>query len=247
MHNLKEVMVMKWIKKLLGFKDKTTQATGGGCKYCGESRMSLSEDGLCKTCSELAICIDGRSTIMAHLSLLEPEIKSIPPLFQQNLNELDSLVIKFYHDYQKLEKSGNQNEIDNLIINFIQDYKELERSGNHAGWINGKYYTEYAELVEQLKREKKHEEAIELLLKLIDAVEREAQIYRAYNWNHFAAPWYYEQLAIIYRKEKRYSDEVAILERHQKINRGAGSTKLALRLDGARIRAMGLLDKEKKA
>jgi tetratricopeptide (TPR) repeat protein len=238
----RKVMAVKWIKRLLGFNDNTTKATGGECRSCGKSGMSLSKDGLCKTCLELAICIDGRSTIMAHLRLLEPEIKSIPPLFQQNL-KLDSRVIKFYQEYQKLRNGGNQNEIDNLIINFIQDYKKLERSGNHAGWINGKYYTEYADTVQQLKREKKHQEAIELLLKLIDAVEREAQIYRAYNWNWFAAPWYYEQLAIIYRKKKRYSDEVAILERHKEINHGAGSTKLAERLKKARE----LMDKTKSS
>lgn len=182
----------------------------------------------------MTICIDGRSTIVAPLGLLEPQSKGIPTLVQQNLNELDNIVIKFFKNYQKLERSGKRNEIDNLLIKFIQDYKEIERSGNQAGWINGKYYVEYVGLVQQLKREKKYQEAIELLLKLIDAIERECAIYRCYNWNWFAAPGYYEQLAIIYRKEKRYSDEVAILERHQQINNGAGSTKLAERLKKAR-------------
>jgi hypothetical protein len=99
---------------------------------------------------------------------------------------------------------------------------------------------DYVESVKQLKRENKHHEAIELLLKLVDAVEREAEIYRAYNWNQCPAPWYYKQLAIIYRKENRFSDELAILERYQKISRGEGSTELNLLLEGARIRSRGI-------
>lgn len=103
-----------------------------------------------------------------------------------------------------------------------------------AGTVNGKYYVEYVGQVKQLKRDDKHQEAIELLLKLIDAVESEAKVAKSFGRDGFTAPWYYEQLAIIYRKEKRYNDEVAILERHQKENDWAGSTKLDERLKKAR-------------
>ena len=50
------------------------------------------------------------------------------------------------------------------------------------------------------------------------------------------APWYYEQLAILLRKEKRYGDEVLILERYeaQPKARGAKPAKLAARLVRAR-------------
>lgn len=101
---------------------------------------------------------------------------------------------------------------------FVEKFVEKERKKKKAGSINGKYYTEYIDLVRKLKREKKHQEAIDLLLRLIDAVEREAKLDKSYGGDGFCAPWYYEQLAIIYRKEKRYSEEVAILERLQKQN-----------------------------
>ena len=46
------------------------------------------------------------------------------------------------------------------------------------------------------------------------------------------APWYYEKLAIIYRKQKRYGDEIAILERFERQPKAPGALpkKLAERL-----------------
>jgi hypothetical protein len=77
-----------------------------------------------------------------------------------------------------------------------------------AGLVNGKHYTEYVELVRQLKRQGKLDGAEALLLRLIAAVEQEAE---AENW--VVAPWYYEQLAIIYRKQKDETRELDILKR----------------------------------
>jgi len=77
-----------------------------------------------------------------------------------------------------------------------------------AGLVDGKHYTEYVELVKQLKRQGKLDRAEALLLRLITAVEEEAE---AENW--IVAPWYYEQLAIIYRKQKDETKELEILKR----------------------------------
>ena len=85
-----------------------------------------------------------------------------------------------------------------------------------AGFINGKHYTFYVDTVKQLKRDGKLDEAEKLLLKLIDAVEEESR-----QEGVLVAPWYYEQLAILYRKQKLYEKEVSILtrfvaQRHEK-------------------------------
>ena len=55
------------------------------------------------------------------------------------------------------------------------------------------------------------------------------------------APWYYEQLAIIYRKMKNFQAEIDILERYKKQEKapGIGPSKLAARL----IKARELLEK----
>ena len=50
------------------------------------------------------------------------------------------------------------------------------------------------------------------------------------------APWYYEQLAIVYRKIKRLDDEIQILERYESQPKAPGVSpeKLAERLKKAR-------------
>ncbi|MBC7109277.1 MAG: hypothetical protein H5T41_10960 [Methanomassiliicoccales archaeon] len=93
----------------------------------------------------------------------------------------------------------------------FRDYGNYARgeSMQGPGFLRGKHYTEYVEEVQNLKRTGRLDEAEKLLLKLVEAVEAEA---RAQGWG--VAPWYYEQLAIIYRKRKDYAAEVAILKRY---------------------------------
>ena len=99
------------------------------------------------------------------------------------------------------------------------------------GSVDGLHFTEYVEQIKQLKREKRHDEAIELFLKIVDATEAESKVN---GWG--VAPAYYEDLAIIYRREKRFADEVAILERYdaQHKSPGAKPKVLANRLVKAR-------------
>lgn len=76
------------------------------------------------------------------------------------------------------------------------------------GYYNSRHYTTYIEEVNYLKRDEKLEEVEKLLLELINAVEEENKIKKM-----GVAPWYYEQLAIVYRKQKDYQKEITILER----------------------------------
>jgi hypothetical protein len=70
-----------------------------------------------------------------------------------------------------------------------------------------------------------------LLLELVDATESEAQ-----TMGDGVAPWYYEQLAIIYRKRRDVASEVGVLERFARAPRapGVGPRKLVQRLEKAR-------------
>ncbi|SRR6266545_5704601 len=79
------------------------------------------------------------------------------------------------------------------------------------GYYKGKHYTEWVDQVKQLKREDKQIETEKLLLALVDAVEAESKVQKL-----GAAPWYYEELAIAYRKAKNYSAEIEVLERFNK-------------------------------
>jgi hypothetical protein len=99
------------------------------------------------------------------------------------------------------------------------------------GYYKGKHFTEYVETVKSLKREGKLDEAETLLLGLIDAMEAEEKEDKC-----GVAPGYYERLAMIYRKQQRYGDEVATLERFAEQRKGPGAKvpKLLERLNKAR-------------
>ncbi len=96
------------------------------------------------------------------------------------------------------------------------------------GEYNGRHYTEYVDEATELKRQGKADEAAALLLALVDATEAEAKAEKI-----IVAPWYYEQLAIVYRGQKDYAAEVAILERYAKQPHGP-KNKLLDRLKKAR-------------
>lgn len=90
------------------------------------------------------------------------------------------------------------------------------------------HYSEAVEDVKSLKREGRHNEAESLLWWCIESAERQARE-QGYDT---VPPWYYKHLAIVYRKEERYDDEVAVLERY--VNQGGEKAELRDRLGRAR-------------
>ena len=109
--------------------------------------------------------------------------------------------------------------------------REKHSKTNKPGYYNGKHYTEYAGSIRILRKGGEEDTAEKLLLNLLDAVESESA-----SKGVGVAPWYYEQLAIIYRKRKDYLKEIEILERfaRQKLATGASPPKLLERLEKAR-------------
>lgn len=84
----------------------------------------------------------------------------------------------------------------------------IEHSIFGPGYYNGRHFTTYVSDIQALKRQGKLKEAEHLLLELISATEAEDRVDR-----RGVAPWYYEELAKIYRKQKDYANEVRTLER----------------------------------
>ena len=107
---------------------------------------------------------------------------------------------------------------------------------NRPGYIDGVHFTEHVAVIKNLKRAQRTDEAIALLLKCVDATEDEDRHERL-----GVAPGYYNDLAIIYHKQKSFADEVAILERYARQRKALGALppKLAARL----VKAKGLLSK----
>jgi len=94
---------------------------------------------------------------------------------------------------------------------------------NSRGLVEGRHYTEYVEKIKELKRNNQYPDAISLLLQCIDAVEAEAAANRS-----GVAPWYYEQLAIIYHKQKDPIGELKVLEKFAKQKRAPGESSIKL-------------------
>ena len=105
---------------------------------------------------------------------------------------------------------------------------------NKPGYVKGKHFTDYVDEVKQLLRDGNTSEVVALLLELVAATENESKA-QGYG----IAPWYYEQLAIVYRKMGSVNDEIAILERFakQKHAPGVKPAKLLSRLEKLRNKA----------
>ena len=90
------------------------------------------------------------------------------------------------------------------------------------------WHPDLIEKVKKLKREEENEEAEKLLLEIIKATENHSA-----KTGQGVAPWAYEQIAIIYRKQKRLDDEAEVLRRFaaQEHASGAKPPKLLERLE----------------
>jgi DNA polymerase-3 subunit epsilon len=109
---------------------------------------------------------------------------------------------------------------------------------NRKKWSTDGYTKEKWAILKELKQKNMLDEAEKYLAGLVDEAEGDGE-----EWG--VSPWCYEQLAILYRKQKRREDEVAILQRYsgQKKAPGVSADKLAARL----IRAEELLAKKNGA
>lgn len=103
----------------------------------------------------------------------------------------------------------------------------LEHPIEKLGYSNGRHFTTFVNDVENLKKQGDLEAAEKLLLNLVSVIEAEGES---------VAPWYYEELAKIYRKRKDYVNEIATLERFAKQQHapGAKPEKLLQRLEKAK-------------
>jgi hypothetical protein len=101
----------------------------------------------------------------------------------------------------------------------------VAQSNDKPGFYKGKHFSEYVEDVKSLTRTDRLDDAEKLLLALVDATESDSK--------YGVAPWYYEKLAIIYRKKKDRKAEIEILERFARQKHAAGVTppKLLARLE----------------
>ena len=130
-----------------------------------------------------------------------------------------------------------RNNNDSAILNRIQNkIDELGRKEpiEGPGYIDGRHFVTYVNDVNNLKRIGNLDEAERLLLRIIVVMEKLSK-----ENNEGVGPYYYEELANIYRKRKEFEKEVTILKRfsYQKHGRGVGPKKLLERLEKAKALA----------
>ena len=185
---------------------------------------------------EALYLIDNGSLSIQITELQKPEWDIVRHLTEQGPGvyhtELRSLKLIPLEELEDDESDDFEGFGSRLSAAFLAERDRIRQAGSVAGV----HHTEYVEQVKQLKIAKRHDAAIALLLNLVAAVEAESE---AAGNDYGVSPWYYEQLAIIYRKEKQYADEVAILERYaaQPKAGGAAPAKLATRLMRAKTLA----------
>lgn len=99
----------------------------------------------------------------------------------------------------------------------VEDYRDY-RHGVEYDRINEYPYNHYTQVwddVKQLKRERRHDEVEALLLWCIEFIETETEHQDQWPQGPMAiSPGYFEHLGIVYRKDGRHNDEVAVLERY---------------------------------
>ena len=108
---------------------------------------------------------------------------------------------------------------------------------------NDRHFTDYKDSVTTLLRQGDVKQAESLLLGILDTVERAATVPipdmldpTLPPYYHSVPPDWYRRLAILYRKQKRYADEVVLIERYLKQpGAGVGYDTVAERLPKARL------------
>ncbi|PPH42895.1 hypothetical protein C5C86_03175 [Rathayibacter sp. AY1E4] len=98
--------------------------------------------------------------------------------------------------------------------------------------VRGKHFTEHVDEIQALRRAEQYDEALELLFECIAAAEEADEIE-----GNGRATAYTEWAAMTFRKQKRYAEEVAVIERFftgQKNPARANHPKLMDRLAKAR-------------
>lgn len=82
-------------------------------------------------------------------------------------------------------------------------------------------------LVESVKLAKREGRFIDVENELIRELDRQES--EARRTGHGVAPWYYEQLAIVYAKQKKYADEIFVLQRYDSQPKAPGVMPAQLR------------------
>ena len=92
------------------------------------------------------------------------------------------------------------------LVALVEDTRRRRIAAEAAGQVRGRHFTEWIPLLDQMRKEKRDDDALALLLECIGATERAAAIEGL-----DPAPGYTERAAIIYHRRRNYDAEIAII------------------------------------
>jgi hypothetical protein len=132
---------------------------------------------------------------------------------------------------QEGQPTASQNTVE--IVDLPGGGFEVRMARHAAGYVEGRYFHEWPDGIRRLKAEGRHDEALALLDRLIQATEAHAAASGV-----GVAPWYYAQAAIIHRKRRDRAAEIEVLERfaRQRHAPGVMPPRLLERLRKAKAR-----------
>ena len=76
--------------------------------------------------------------------------------------------------------------------------------------MRGQFYVDLVPELDRLRKEKNDDAGLALLMEIIDAAERTAEIE-----HRPPPPGYTERASVILRRRKRYTDEIALIDRYE--------------------------------
>lgn len=117
----------------------------------------------------------------------------------------------------------------------IPSFSDWENTIAQAAQVRGRHYSEWNPTLDELKRARKYDEYLSLLLECISATELESCEWQIALGKPYPTPSRYTlEAAQLYRRQGRLNQEVGILERYVNVpgNRGA-SPMVKKKLDSA--------------
>lgn len=91
-----------------------------------------------------------------------------------------------------------------------REAREAEKDARRtAGAVEGQYWVLLKPTISELKRQKRFEEARDMLAQCVDAAEREAVL-----TGEVPNPWPSEQISVVLRRLREFTEELAFLERY---------------------------------
>jgi hypothetical protein len=93
----------------------------------------------------------------------------------------------------------------------LDDHAAQRADEDDAAQFRGRHYVDWVPELDRLRREKRDDELLELLIGILDATDRHAKVA-----GREPTPGYYKQAAILYRRRGDIHAEIEVIERWER-------------------------------